>query len=560
MLMIIYNYLGYNRPVLMDNFKKFKKHDKQPNRYVDGFIPNVPNLQPDNKKNHPQDSSNSLDASRSDDGFTIQQKVDELPLLHIEESTSESHSSGSAVEKKRWFKKRKKSKQLKVHKKKNKTKKVLLFIGVIILLAGGYFGFNLWNTARLVLTGGSSGAIALQKNIDPVKLNGEGDGRVNILLLGKGGGDHPGADLTDSLMIASIDPIAKEAALFSLPRDLWVKAPGLWSMKINAVYSSAKDKAYSMNESDDKGAEKAGIEAVENIIIDITGVPIHYYVMVDFTAFQQAVDAVGGVTINVPEPLYDYMQAWDNGNNPLIADAGVQQFNGKKALLYARSRYSSSDFARSERQRQIVVALQEKVLQLGTFSNPVTVTKLLNSVSSNVTTNLSLNEIMRIYDIGKNIPPASIASFSLTDEGNVLVKTDNINGASVVVPKAGTFNYTAIQSYARNSLRDSFLKSENAKIVILNGSGIEGLANKRADELKSYGYNVALVDNAPRSDYASTELIDFTNGVKKYTKRYLEQRLKVLTTSGSGGIDNTIYGADFVIIVGSNENTATTQN
>lgn len=540
----------------MDNFKKFKK--EQP-RSIDGFIPNIPKLHPELKKNQPKDESNSLDASRDVDGFTIQQKVDELPPLQAVSPATESPIIEPKSTKKSWFKKRRKNKEPKP-KKHKKLRKIMLVIGVITLATGGYFGFNLWNTARRVLKGGSDGALALQKNIDPVKLNGEGDGRVNVLLLGKGGGDHPGADLTDSLMIASIDPIAKEAALFSLPRDLWVKAPGLWSMKINAVYTSAKDKAYSINENDDKGAEKAGIEAIENTVKDITGVPIHYYIMVDFTAFQQAVDAVGGVTINVPEPLYDYMQAWDNGNNPLIANQGVQQFNGKKALLYARSRYSSSDFARSERQRQIVVALQEKVLQLGTFSNPVTVTKLLNSVSSNVTTDLSLSEIMRIYDIGKDIPSTSIASFSLTDEGNVLVKTDNINGASVVVPRAGTFNYTAIQSYVRNSLRDSFLKSENAKIVILNGSGIEGLATKRADELKSYGYNVALVDNAPRSDYTSTELIDFTNGVKKYTKRYLEQRLKVITSSGTGGIDNTVYGADFVIIVGRNENTANPQN
>ena len=79
------------------------------------------------------------------------------------------------------------------------------------------------------------------------------------------------------------------------------------------------------------------------------------------------------------------------------------------------------------------------------------------------------------------------------------------------------------------------------------------MATKRAEELKSYGYNVIKVDNAPRQDYASSVLVDFTNGVKKYTKRYLEQRLKVLTSSGSEGIDNTLYGADFVIIIGSNE-------
>lgn len=555
--------LRYNRQTPMDNFKKFKKN---PPRSVDGFITQSSKSSDNKKDYHHRLGSNTLKTNKNVDGFIVQRKIEELPELTPTPTTHVNLASFQQPQnvhpKKKWFRRRKKDTEgaSPGHKKHKKLKKVSLILILIVLLSGGYFGFNIWNTARRVFKGDADGALALQKNIDPVKLNGEGDGRVNILLLGKGGGNHPGADLTDTIMIASIDPISKEAALLSLPRDLWVRAPGLWSMKINAVYSSAKDKAYSMNETDDAAAEKAGIEAVENIIKDITGVPVHYYMMVDFTAFQQAVDAVGGITIDVAEPLYDYVQAWENNNNPLIADVGVQQFNGKKALLYARSRYSSSDFARGERQRQIVVALQQKVLQVGTFSNPVTVTKLFNSVGSNVTTDLNLNEIMRIYEIGKEIPPTGIASFSFTDEDNVLVKTDTINESSVVVPRAGTFEYSAIRSYVRNSLRDSFLKSEDAKIVILNGSGVEGLATKRSEELKSYGYNVIKVDNAPRQDYATTELLDFTQGIKKYTKRYLEQRLKILTSSGSGGVDNTLYGADFVIIVGSNENTAITQD
>lgn len=543
----------------MDDFKKFQ-HRKKP-QSVDGFIPRAPRSN-DLGQQKEQANRNSLEYGRDFDGYVGQQKVGDLPDLstrkeEVIEIDMHGHHDVPSVNKRKFKLLRRKDKQ---PKKSHKKRKILLILLAVLFVVGGYFGFSIWNTARRVLKGGSDGALALQKNIDPVKLNGEGDGRVNILLLGKGGGDHPGADLTDTIIIASIDPIAKEAALFSLPRDLWVRAPELWSMKINSVYSSAKDKAYSMNESDDAGAEKAGINAIESVVKSITGVPIHYYVMVNFTAFEQAVNAVGGVTVNVSEPLYDYVQAWDNNNNPLIADVGVQQFNGKKALLYARSRSTSSDFARGERQRQIIVALQEKVMQLGTFSNPVAVTKLINTVGSNVYTDLSLSEIMRIYEIGKEIPSSKIASFSLTDEDNVLVKTDNINGASVVVPRAGVFSYDAIQSYVRNSLRDSFLKSEDAKIVVLNGSGIEGLANRRAEELKSYGYNVISVDNAPRSDYTSTELLDFTDGVKKYTKRYLEQRLKVLTAQNNASIDNTVYGADFVIIVGSNENTSATQN
>jgi len=411
--------------------------------------------------------------------------------------------------------------------------------------------------SRNVLKGGSSGALALNSEVKPELLNGEGDGRVNILILGKGGENHPGGDLTDSVLIASVDPLAKEASLLSVPRDLWVKVPDYWSMKINAVYSTGKQRAIAANESDSDAAEKAGVELLSGIIKEDIGIPMNYYIMVDFTAFKQAVDAVGGIDINVPEALYDGQVAWENNNNPLIAAAGQQHMEGKKALLYARSRYTSSDFARGQRQRDIAVALKEKVTQLGTFSNPLAISKLIDAIGNNVTTNLSLKEMSRLYDITKDIPSTSIASLGFTDPPNVLVKTDNIGGQSVVVPRRGVNDFSEIQSFVRNSLRDGFLKSENASVAILNGTGIAGLGTKRADELKSYGYNVTLVDNAPTTDYPSTQLIDFTAGIKKYTKRYLEQRLKTTAMTSSPGIVQATYNADFVIIVGNNENPST---
>ena len=99
------------------------------------------------------------------------------------------------------------------------------------------------------------------------------------------------------------------------------------------------------------------------------------------------------------------------------------------------------------------------------------------------------------------------------------------------------------------------MKSENATIAVLNGTNVDGLATKRADELKSYGYNVTLIDEAPTTDYATTVLIDFSDGVKKYTKRYLEQRLKTAAVTSVVGIDPLDYKVDIVIIVGNNENT-----
>ena len=540
----------------MDNFKKYQPKNKKP-ASVDGFMPNTPKLQPGQAKQHSVGTQSDeevqlIGASRPKhvDGFvTNTDRLEALPSLRT--YTPIAIQPPEESKRRRWGRKRTAAK----HKSRKRTFLVRGSVAAVSLLVIGglLFGANLWWTSHKVLRGGSDGAVALNKEVAPELLKGEGDGRVNVLLLGRGGGDHPGADLTDSILIASLDPIGKEVALLSLPRDLWVRAPDLWSMKINAVFSSAKQKALTENEENFDDAEAAGIEAMSSLIEDNIGIPIHYYSIVNFQAFKQAVDAVGGVTINVQEPLYDYNVAWENGGSSLIADAGVQAFDGQRALLYARSRYTSSDFARGERQRQLVVGLKEKVLQLGTFSNPVAVTKLINAIGDNVRTNISLGEIMRMYEISKDIPTASIISLGLTDEPNVLVKTAMIGDQSVVVPRRGADDFSEIQSFVRNAMRDGFLKSEAAKVIVLNGTTTSGLATTRAEELKSYGYDVVLVDDAPTSDYDMTTLVDMTNGMKKYTKRYLEQRLKTQAVTSAPGITPELFPADFIVIVGNNE-------
>ena len=131
--------------------------------------------------------------------------------------------------------------------------------------------------------------------------------------------------------------------------------------------------------------------------------------------------------------------------------------------------------------------------------------------------------------------------------------TSSIGGLSVVVPKAGLNNYKDIQSFIRNTLKDSFIKNENASVMVLNGTRVPGLATAKADELKSYGYNVTDVANAPTKDYARTIVVDMRGGSKKYTKRYLEQRFKTIATSNLPDSNINSGNADFVIILGADQ-------
>lgn len=448
----------------------------------------------------------------------------------------------------------------KTHKKSKKKKafKITAFAVVGLMLVGGILFGNALLKARKIF-GGGGGAPALSANVDPTKLNGEGDGRVNILLLGKGGPGYEAPDLTDTILIASIDPIQKEASLLSIPRDLWVKTDAGQS-KINAVYANAKYKALNGSRSSDRQerAEKAGLNAIEGKIEDVTGIPIHYYTMVDFTAFEQAINTVGGIDINVSKDATVYERLWDRSVGKryvLDVKQGPNYFDGKRALFYARSRYTSArgDFDRAERQRSVIVALKNKIMSAGTYGNPMKINQLVNEFGSHVRSNLSTGEVMRVYDLMKTIDSNKIDSLGLADAPNVFVKTGMLNGQSVVEPTAGLYDYSQIRNFVRNSLKDGYIRNENANIAVFNGSNITGLAGRRADDLKSYGYNITTVANAPTKNYNQTILVDLTGGKKKYTQHYIEQRLNVKAVTHMP--DNTINpnGAEFVIILGQNE-------
>lgn len=433
---------------------------------------------------------------------------------------------------------------------------------VLALLGGGFIFAKGYLKLNQVFQGGSSAA-ALNAEVDPTLLKGEGDGRVNVLLLGAGGATHTGGDLTDTLMVASIDPVNHQAVLFSIPRDLWAKMPNNYVgnyNKINAAYESGKygylGKQIKGNA--DRKAVLAGFEGIDEAVERIAGIPIHYNMLVDFKAFSQAVDTVGGVTVNAPEELRDPTMAWENGWKSVLAVKGPNNFNGKQALNYVRSRQTSSDFARGDRQRAVIVALKEKTANLGTLTNPMKLSSLLNAFGDNIQSDISISDMTRMAAIMKKIPSSNIQSVGLADPNNSFVTTGNINGMSVVMPKAGLEDYSKIQAYIRSKLKDGYIARENATVTILNGSGVAGLANEKADELKSYGYNVGIVDNAPTEDHTQTQIIDLTNGNKKYTVNYLKKRLNVPTVAKQVPTGIVAGAANIVIILGSDA--ATTNN
>jgi polyisoprenyl-teichoic acid--peptidoglycan teichoic acid transferase len=453
----------------------------------------------------------------------------------------------------------KKKRRLRIFRKPKSWKKfflrTFLLLLVIFLIVAGYLGYKAYKTQRSVFGGGGKAPAICNGDVPLDKLQTEGDSRVNILLLGIGGPEHQGGNLTDTIIIASVDTINDSVELLSIPRDLWVRIPGNGSQKINAAYQ------YGLDESDAKGEkeiQKDAIELVDKTVSSVTGIKIHYNAVVNFKAFEDVVNALGGVDVNVSKENAVTETLWIEGTSRhyyLNVKPGTQHFDGTKALYYARSRYTSArgDFDRSERQRLMLVAMKDKAMSLGTYSNPLKVSQLLDSLGNNVYTDFDINDAKCLYKQASEIPSNKIRSLDLVTPPNDLIGSGNINGLSTLVPKAGVNDYSKIQSFVRNAMKDSYLKRENAKVTILNGTNIPGLATQASEVLKSYGYNVGTVGDAPTHNYQKTTLVYVKKenvGLKKYTQHYLQNRLGVKAVDKMPDTSINSGGADFVIILG----------
>ncbi|MBC7581255.1 LCP family protein [Aeromicrobium sp.] len=419
---------------------------------------------------------------------------------------------------------------------------------------------------------GSGSTAALTASADKVTLQGEDKGRVNILLLGNGGLGHDAPDLTDTIIVASIDTVHNTATMLSVPRDLWVQVPGSSPTKINAAYEIGKYNAAGKidNTNNNTKAVLAGFATADKAVENVLGIDINYNMLVNFTSFKQAVDAVGGVNVAVPEALYDPTMAWENGGNPILAPAGAQSMNGTKALQYVRSRETSSDFARSQRQRTVILALKSKVLSAGTLSNPLKISGLLNAFGDNLVTDMSLSEGMRAYDLTKAVDNSKIQTVDLVTPPNNLITTGTIQSASVAYPRAGTFSYADIQKYmlqlftppaaatstattTTGATTATTTAPETAAISVLNGTARAGLAGTQSVVIKAAGYTIAQTGNAPSQAYAKTTVVDFSNGANPKTKKYLETLYGVTAVAQSPDATIQAGTAKFVVILGSDQ-------
>ncbi len=402
------------------------------------------------------------------------------------------------------------------------------------------------------------------------KLKGEDRDRINILLLGMGGKNHSGGYLTDTIILASIKPSAKKIALLSIPRDLVVPIEGYGWQKINHINAYAEVK--------NKGS---GGLAVSQAIGDILGIPIDYYVRLDFAGFIKIIDAIGGVKVYVDNTLDDYhypimgreeAEPYESRFEHLHIDKGWQTMDGDLALKYARSRHAlgaeGSDFARARRQQKILEAVKDKVLSFKMLLKPLAIKKSLQALHDHVSTNLKIWEMLRLWEITKGIDKKNIINKVLDNSPNgLLVSGTSEDGAYILQPRSGDF--TEIQYLVKNIFSDAPLNTkhkiitEAVKIDIKNGTWVNGLASQVALDLEKYGFEVLRVSNCSRRNFSQSVIYDLTYGDKLDSLRILKDKMQAKVSFGlpgwlaeeikkEVGTKTNIKQPDFILILGEN--------
>jgi polyisoprenyl-teichoic acid--peptidoglycan teichoic acid transferase len=321
-----------------------------------------------------------------------------------------------------------------------------------------------------------------------------GTDRVNILLLGIDKRDDEPIEGTrsDTMMLASIDPVTKSAALVSLPRDMWVNIPGCTYREGCVGGQQRINVAHAVGGPD---------LAVRTVSADF-GIPVQHYARVDFRGFEQLVDAVGGVVIDVDWPVKDdEYPTPDYGYMRIYFGPGPQLMNGAEALEYARSRHGMNDFARAGRQQKVILSVRNRVLQLDMLSRAP---ELLNIAQNSLTTDLSPVEMLELAKLVSQVDHDKI--------NNLVIDTNYVrpfvgdDGADLLDP-----NIPAIKRAIASAQRAAAHPELRAKVEVLNGSGTAGLGQKAADYLTAQGFNVVRIAAAERSDYRSSLVQVLTN-------------------------------------------------
>jgi len=393
--------------------------------------------------------------------------------------------------------------------KKSKTKKpskvrriiVITLLAIVLALIAGITGFILWgNDIIAKITGGQGNVLDLltftEETYEPLKT--DANGRTNILAFGtsgynmegdEGNGTHDGAQLTDSIMMISINQETGDIVMLSLPRDLKASPTCTATGKINEVYwCNGGSGAASIEQ------EVAAANALMDEVGSILGVDFQYFAHLNWGSLVYIVDTLGGITVTLDEDILDYY--WTGA----VFEAGVPYtINGEQALGLARARHGTTggDFSRGSSQQKILIGIKDKV-----FEKKLSISDILGlagTLGDNLRTNFSLSEMKTLAHLTQEFDLNSTRQVALVDyDKNIYYMTTGmINNISYVLPSAGVGNYSAIQAFVAKNLSNDPRDYEEPTILVLNATETMGLASTEQNDLIASGYTNVDIADAP---------------------------------------------------------------
>lgn len=327
------------------------------------------------------------------------------------------------------------------------------------------------------------------------------NGYTNILALGVGGEGHDGEELTDTILVGSINKKTNHVVMMSMPRDLYVQHDNIISQRINSVYENVKYK---------QGNETA-IQTMKDIASEITGLEIHYYAKIDFRGLVGVVDAVGGVEIYNDTTIYDpYYPGPNYTFQTFTLGKGIQQLDGATALKYARSRKTTSDFDRANRQQKLIFAIKEKALQANILTSPSKISQILDSVKQNFETDLTTGDMISLAGIAADIEEDSLNKLVIHNDpifegGFLYTPPRSLYGDAFVLLPAGN-NYEQIHNYINIHRLYADQMKYKVGIELLNGTKTSGFAGNTSIILERYGFQVDRLANARNRELTQTTI------------------------------------------------------
>lgn len=333
--------------------------------------------------------------------------------------------------------------------------KIIIFLCLIllpILIVGYIFGFsnlNIFNPVKIA------------SNLSKPNLKST-DARINVLILGidkRKSGNTVTSVLTDTILVASIGLSDNKMTLISLPRDLWVKSSLGYYGKINSVYAQTNS-----------AGQMLGPEGVKDVVSEVLNIPIHYNVTINFEVFKKIIDTLGGVDVTIENSFTDSEYPIEGKENAPLEERyevvtfkkGTERMDGERALKYVRSRHGDgvegTDFARSKRQQQVILAIKDKLMSAQTIIDLPKLKELFSLYETEVESNISTDDLVSFFSLYKQIDLTNLKRVVLDDrssleEGGLLISPENrdeYGGAYVLIPRSG--DYSQIQAYVKKYL------------------------------------------------------------------------------------------------------------